>query len=99
MDIIYYVLIKKDGSNPINYFIYRKHEHCKVHNSTSCGCKLNMSKEVYISYIKKTIDLYIICSTFFERIDNKYVYVSTKTKIKILSNDINTTTKTTTTNK
>ncbi|OUM63859.1 hypothetical protein PIROE2DRAFT_9528, partial [Piromyces sp. E2] len=39
-DKVYYI-IKRAGNKPTNYFIYKRHEKCLIHNSISCGCKLN----------------------------------------------------------
>ncbi|OUM60244.1 hypothetical protein PIROE2DRAFT_14062 [Piromyces sp. E2] len=69
-----------DGDNPVNYFIFRLH-------STTCECNLNMTKDVFLSQVRKVLDLYDVCSTFFERVDHKIVYVSTRNKIDYLTNN------------
>jgi len=56
-DKIYYV-IKKRGDDPNTYFIYKKHQLCTTHNSNTCGCKLNETKDSIKYNIEKYIYLY-----------------------------------------
>jgi len=56
-DKIYYI-IKGEGDDAISYFIYIKHDVCEKHNSRSCGCKLNISKNEYNLYSQKYLDFY-----------------------------------------
>ncbi|OUM62446.1 hypothetical protein PIROE2DRAFT_11296 [Piromyces sp. E2] len=69
-DKIYYI-IKKEGNNPMIYFVYKRHEECLVHRSTFCGCKLTMKKEEIEACIFNYIDIYNTCSTLFEIVDGK----------------------------
>lgn len=59
-DKIFYIF-KKDGNNSNNYFIYKRHELCSKHNSNSCGCRYNISKENLNIYSDKYIRLYNEC--------------------------------------
>ncbi|KAL6596852.1 hypothetical protein U3516DRAFT_671521 [Neocallimastix sp. 'constans'] len=60
-----YFIIKKDGNNPLNYFIYIKHKECNIHHSCNCGCNTNLSKEDYRMNVEKYINIYKICSKIF----------------------------------
>ncbi|ORX63531.1 hypothetical protein BCR32DRAFT_273406 [Anaeromyces robustus] len=67
---IYYIC-KKQGDDSTLYFIYKNHDLCSIHNSTYCGCKLkNMSKDELLINIDKYIEIYKICSDFFEQFRN-----------------------------
>eukprot|EP00833_Pecoramyces_ruminatium_P015546 jgi/Orpsp1_1/1189578/evm.model.d7180000073013.1 len=66
-DKIYYTTICKNKNESNFYFIYKIHELCQVHNSTSCGCKLNMTKEYVLYNIDNYISIYKICSNFYKK--------------------------------
>jgi len=68
-----------------SYFIFKKHSKCLKHNSTVCGCLLNMTKEELNLSIRNSINLYIVCSSYFKISDKKVVYIGTATKIKYLN--------------
>jgi len=63
-DKIYYVITKR-GNDVKNYFLFRRHDLCKIHNSYTCGCKLNIPKDEQIQQIRKSIDIYKACSTLY----------------------------------
>ncbi|OUM63850.1 hypothetical protein PIROE2DRAFT_9519 [Piromyces sp. E2] len=56
-DKVYYI-IKKKGDETNTYFIYKRHQHCTIHNSYTCGCKLNETKENIRFNTEKYIFLY-----------------------------------------
>ncbi|ORX51107.1 hypothetical protein BCR36DRAFT_326179 [Piromyces finnis] len=54
-----FFITKKEGYNPITYFIYIRHEKCLVHDSTSCGCKLNENaRDNLLQNIEKSVNIY-----------------------------------------
>jgi len=59
---------------------------CEKHNSTTCGCKLGMTKEEIEIQINKSIDYYKICSIIFQKINGKIVFINTNHKIQFLNN-------------
>lgn len=79
-------MIKKDD-HPKNYFILKRHSKCTIHNSNICSCKLNITEKEFQDEIRKSINFYKICSTFYEIINGKLVYISVKTKIDIINLD------------
>ena len=79
-----YIIIKGKGNDSTNYFIYKKHELCEKHNSTSCSCKLNMTDVELSNSIRNSIIFYKICTTFYEIINGKIIYIDNELKIAIL---------------
>ena len=84
-DKVYYI-IKKEGNNPMVYFIYKRHEECLKHKSTYCGCKLNMIKEHIEMSIRNYIDIYKTCSTLFEIVDGKVKFIKLRENQDIKNN-------------
>jgi len=82
-DKIFYIY-KKAGNNPCNYFILQRHESCLIHNSTTCGCKLNIPDNEKFIVFNKRIEIYNICSTFIEIVNKKITYVKAMYKIQLL---------------
>ncbi|ORX64425.1 hypothetical protein BCR32DRAFT_273116 [Anaeromyces robustus] len=66
-DKVYYIL-KNQGDDPTIYFIYEKHELCTIHQSTSCGCKLNISKDILLVKITQSINYYTLCSSIVYKV-------------------------------
>jgi len=55
----------------MKYFICFRHEKCQLHNSSTCGCKINLTKENIEQQSKRYIALYKTCSsTFFQPLND-----------------------------
>jgi len=63
-DKIYYVITKR-GNDVKKYYLFRRHDLCNIHNSNSCGCKLDISMDEQIEKIQQSIDIYKACSTLY----------------------------------
>ncbi|ORY28851.1 hypothetical protein LY90DRAFT_674031 [Neocallimastix californiae] len=87
-DKIYYVF-KKDCDNPNVYFIYKRHELCGLHNSDCCGCKLNISKEDYLSITQRYFDFYTVCSSIFMISEGKIRFIRIKSKTEVFGDKKN----------
>jgi len=79
-DKIYYV-IRKKGNDVKNYFLFKKHDLCNIHNSYTCGCKLNIPKEEQIQQIQQSIDIYKACSTLYIISHKKFRRFGTLSKL------------------
>ena len=79
-----YNIVKGEGDNPVKYFIYKRHEECTIHNSTSCGCKLYLTQEEFSTNIRRSLDFYRICSTILEIVDGKIKYINFNSKIEFV---------------
>jgi len=55
----------KKGNDVKNYFILKRHDLCSIHNSNTCGCKLDIPKDEQIEKIQQSIDIYKACSTLY----------------------------------
>ncbi|OUM57020.1 hypothetical protein PIROE2DRAFT_18124 [Piromyces sp. E2] len=74
--------------NPTNYFIYKVHLPCREHKSTSCGCGLTIQKPEFLRSIRKSIDFYLVYSTFFEFVDRKLkVFLDANSKLQLLNDN------------
>jgi len=80
-DIVYYIITKR-GDHKNEYFIYQQHDLCNLHNSHSCGCKLDISREELINNIEQSIELYKLCSTLYIISNNRIQRFGTNAKIK-----------------
>ena len=60
---LYYEITKR-GNDIKNYF-FRRHDLCKIYNSYTCGCKLNIPKDEQIQQIQQSIDIYKACSALY----------------------------------
>ncbi|OUM59347.1 hypothetical protein PIROE2DRAFT_15146 [Piromyces sp. E2] len=56
-----------------------------IHDSTSCSCYTGMNEEEFMNNIQRSIDLYKISTSFIEFVNKKLVYVSIRSKIKLLN--------------
>jgi len=83
-DKIYFIFIKK-GNEMTNYYIFQKHEQCTIHNSTSCGCKLDIPQKELMNTIRNRIDIYKICTSYFKIVDNKLTFVNVETKQQFIN--------------
>ena len=72
------------GNDPNTYFLFKRHEKCLIHDSYTCGCILEQTKEDLISTIYKFIDYYKFCSTLFVIENGKVKFMNIKTKLKLL---------------
>ncbi|ORX42813.1 hypothetical protein BCR36DRAFT_242089, partial [Piromyces finnis] len=79
-----YIIIKRKNC-PQEYFIFKRHEKCMIHQSFSCPCTLNISIETFYKNIRKSIDFYKISSSFFEIVNNKLLYINISSKIKLVN--------------
>ncbi|OUM58168.1 hypothetical protein PIROE2DRAFT_16647 [Piromyces sp. E2] len=61
---------------------------CILHNSFTCGCKLEESDENLELIIKKYIIFYKFCSTIFIINHGKIKYINMKSKLSITKNDV-----------
>jgi len=83
-DKIYYILIN-EGNNPNKYFIYNEYEKCTIHNSITCGCKLETKKQDNSAFILKYINFYKFCSTIFEFKDGRFRLINKNSKISVIT--------------
>jgi len=79
-----YFIVKKEGDNPNKYFKITVYKKCLVHNSLTCGCRLEVSDEDNKEIIKKFIKFYKYCSLMIVYKDGKVKYVDSKSKLSIL---------------
>jgi len=83
-DKIYYILIN-EGNNPNKYFIYNEYEKCTIHNSVTCGCKLEPKKQDNSVIILKYINFYKFCSTLFEFKGGQFRHINKNYKLSAIS--------------
>jgi len=82
-DKLYYI-IKKEGDNSFNYFLLYHHDYCPTHASTTCGCKMNMSKDDLLFNIQSSTYFYKVCSSFFTIIGGRLKFLQSKSKLDIV---------------
>jgi len=63
-DKIFYVITKR-GNDVKKYFLFKRHDLCNIHNSYTCGCKLDIPMDEQIHIIRQSIDIYKVCSTLY----------------------------------
>jgi len=82
--MVVFILKKYDNNIDKNYFIYKRHIKCKIHNSDTCECTLNVTKEELKRNIRNSLDFYKICTSFFMVDNKKLYYINIKNKVDII---------------
>jgi len=76
--------MKKEGNDSTKYFKITVYKKCLMHNSFTCGCRLEVSNENNQKIIEKYIKFYKYCSLMIVYRDGKLKYVNSKSKLSIL---------------